>query len=265
MCKRDTHPYNGSTMDTKHYSHPCSALRLHLLSDLHIGSAYTQYDRIAKDVDAARLDETARIAIAGDVFDAIVPGDKRFNLNKLHPRVQHGDTVNRAVDWAVELLRPVRDKILLVGEGNHETKYTKATGCDPLGMLCDGLGISGARAAYVGILTLQVEKHRYNVAWWHGSGGGASRQSAVKQSGRLLEVFNNLDLAWTGHKHQRYAAPVIRYSVPRSGKPKPRQVWLVMSGSYMRESDYAMESLHPPGDIGSVFAFFKDGKINVVL
>lgn len=237
-------------MDTIEYQYDSSRLSLHLMSDAHIGSAYTDYARLADDIDRVKRDPFACLAIAGDVFDAILPSDdKRFRIETLHPRVRGDDTLNRAIDWAVELYAPVADKLLFIAPGNHDEK-TKRYGVDMVSMLCQRLNVKPA--PYAGILTVKLpHKQRLNIGWWHGYGGGASRQAAVKQSSRLLDVLEGLDVAWTGHRHQRYAAPTVRYAVGKRGV-RERRTWLVMSGAYMRGAKYALEQLHSIGDIGSV-------------
>lgn len=233
-------------------NHACDGrVALHLLSDLHVGSAATRHDRIRRDVARAASDPSARLAIAGDVFDAILPGDeKRFDIDNLHPRVRKGDVMGEAIRWAAELLAPAAGQIIFVAPGNHDTKAAKRTSLDPVAMLCDALGVP--KGEYAGLLRVNLSKrHTLNVGWWHGHGGGSSRQSAVKQSARLLDTIDGLDVCWTGHRHQRYAAPVVRYSPTVKGL-KERRVWLVMSGAYMRDAAYSVEALHPPGDLGGV-------------
>lgn len=254
-------------MDTQQYEHDSVRLSLHLFSDTHIGSAYTDYARIAADVDRVKRDSRSRLAIAGDVFDAILPSDdKRFRIETLHPRVRGDNTLNRAIDWAAELFSPVAGRIIFIAPGNHDEK-TKRHGFDAVAMLCQRLNVASP-AAYAGVLTVKLPyKQRLNVGWWHGYGGGSSRQAAVKQSGRLFDVFEGLDVAWTGHRHQRYAAPTVRYAVGKRGIHE-RRAWLVMSGAYMRNARYAIEQLHPIGDIGSVMldaVAGRDGVLTEVL
>lgn len=248
-------------MDTLQYEHDHARLTLHLFSDAHIGSAHTDYARLAADIDRVKRDPLACLAIAGDVFDAIIPSDdKRFRIETLHPRVRGDDTLNRAIDWAAELFTPVADKILFIAPGNHDEK-TKRHGLNVIGTLTQRLNVR--EASYAGVLTVKLpHKQRLNIGWWHGYGGGGSRQAAVKQSGRLLDVFEGLDVAWTGHRHQRYAAPTVRYAVGKRGV-RERRTWLVMSGAYLRGAKYAIEQLHSIGDIGSVVLDAVAGKDGV--
>lgn len=224
-------------------------LSLSLLSDLHVGSTYTDYAAIRRDVDAAIVNDRI-VCIAGDVFDAILPSDKkRFSVENLHPRVRVDDVLGASIAWAEELLAPVADRIAFISRGNHDTAVTKHHAIDPVAELCRRLSVYVA--PYAGIAQFRVGSVTLNLGYWHGAGGGSSRQSAVKQSARLLDVFDGLDAAWTGHRHQRYAAPVPRFTATRNGV-KERKVWLVMSGAYLRGSPYSTEALHPPGDVGGV-------------
>src|SRR5262245_44093653 len=83
---------------------PDSRIGLTLLSDLHIGSAMTDYDLIEADLqEAARNGD--RILINGDVIDGIVPGDKRFSPDRVHPRIRgRADMLTAQEEWAAEIL-----------------------------------------------------------------------------------------------------------------------------------------------------------------
>ena len=64
-----------------------TTVKVALMSDLHIGSLHTDYKMIDDELKRAK-EENALIAINGDVFDAILPGDrKRYRANNLHPRM----------------------------------------------------------------------------------------------------------------------------------------------------------------------------------
>lgn len=237
------------------YAPPGGLLKLALLSDLHIGAAACDDRRIRDDLTRASS-YGCRVLIAGDVFDAIFHGDKRFSPSVIHPKLRGRDDVgNAALDLATGLLEPFASMIEVVGDGNHETKFTQRTGIDLVGELCRRLNIQ--RGGYGGVVTFRVGKHDFNVGYWHGAGGGSSIQAAAKQSARLLDVVEGLDVAWTGHRHQRFVHATTRF-VLRRGRVTERRVLLAMSGAYTRWEGYAAERMLSPGDAGAVFLVAQD-------
>ena len=67
-----------------------------LMSDLHLGSPNADHDLIASQLQKAK-NIGARVLVNGDVFDAIGPKDKRFDLAVLHPLVERKKDLAKAI------------------------------------------------------------------------------------------------------------------------------------------------------------------------
>lgn len=241
------------------------SLSLLLLSDLHVEASTTDVASIRADL--ARADELdARILIAGDIFDGIFPGDKRWTPTTLAPSLRHTDDIFGAVvDYAVSVLWPFADRIDLLAPGNHDDKIKRQRHVDLIAALAQRLNVEASLGNYAGVVQYGVGRRTVNVGYWHGAGGGASREAAVRQCGKLLANVEGLDVAWTGHRHQRFAFPTRRVTL-RRGKSAERRVWLAMSGSYGRWEGYALDAMHAPGDRGGVVMTFRgNGESEVTL
>jgi hypothetical protein len=254
-----------------------------LLSDLHIGAANTDYGRILAELE--RADEAGdRILLGGDVFDLILPGDrKRFRPGKLHPRLQgRDDIVNAAVDWAVELLKPYEGLIDAIGVGNHESSTEQHHSLDAVRLLVDRLNapLAGmtpravpiAQLGYTGYLDYQIRaapearlsSGRYVVWYTHGAGRISSAPKALEKLLGSTRTFA-ADLYWTGHSHARAHCTEVMIHCDSRGRVVGRDVKCIVTGGYMhayggqsqasikaegRKSNYAAEGALMPHGLG---------------
>lgn len=247
---------------------------LWLMSDLHVGASNTDYRRIDREVKAA-VKRGDRVLVNGDVFDAIVSGDPRFQPSTLHPRlIGDGDDcpMDAAVEWAAELLRPAAEAGLIdyVGHGNHETAIQKRSGMSLLHALRLelGRGKMPKPAGYCGFLNYRLNVDgkrvgRYVIFAHHGAKHGAG----LGQLARLATIAE-ADLTWIGHFHNKQSTG--RYTVAPSNcgsRLEVRERRQVMTGGYTfaygqnargRVTDrYASVTALPPGLIGGTRVVLK--------
>ena len=226
---------------------------LMLMSDLHLGSAFTDEDAIVEDLKTARR-YNARILLNGDVFDAIVPSDKkRYNPTAIHPRLRNrADVLNAAVDFASDLLKPYADLIDVIGVGNHETASEKYHAADPVSMLIRDLKGDIVHGGYCGyyvwratyaksqrqIWTLKVRYH-------HGSGGASPVTKGITDFQRMRSWIGDADVITVGHKHNKMAVPDTRERLSNGNRVVYDPMLCVMTGAYLdtyRQQDNIMET-----------------------
>jgi hypothetical protein len=232
---------------------------LALVSDIHLGANNVDLATLKEELERARLDH-ARILIGGDLFDFILPSDKRYTPDILAKRLQgRRDILNEAVDWACELLEPYADNIDLIGVGNHETFMERRHYFDGVKAVIDRLNtkrrsglVSIAQAGYTAFViysfedtvvvagdkfestsftTSSVKGSEYRIWFHHGSGRGVS---TVKSLSTLLAKAAPFvaDLYWCGHSHARVNASEIRLEPTRRGV-KVVEIKYVITGSYL--------------------------------
>ena len=212
--------------------------RFLLLSDLHIGSAFVDYDRIEQEFKLAR-EMGATVLINGDVFDAVLPSDmKRFNPTCLHPRLHNrADILNASIEWACEIFEPYKDLIGLVGVGNHDTALEKHHSVDAVALLCDRMGLNygGYCGYFIQSWVYGLRNyHRLKIRYHHGAGGASPVTKGITDFQRMAaHVDGDTDLVWVGHKHNRLLVNSVRENVTAQGNFSVRQVINVMTGSYL--------------------------------
>ena len=246
-----------------------------LCSDLHLGSPHADHDLITKQFAKAKS-VGARILVNGDVFDAVGPKDKRFDLNTLHPSLHGKKDLGKAiVDLATELLMPYREQIDLIGIGNHEESWINYGYTDPVRRLVEELNCEGRKtppirhASVMGFIrtSFKVPGHRkrprHNLMYLHGTGGDSPVTKGTIDFNRKGRNWS-YDCLTFGHKHNYVcAADQIAY-VSDAGKYAERRQLNLQTGSYYRnyhevkddevlDYSYAARSAHPPKPLGGVF------------
>jgi hypothetical protein len=243
-----------------------------LSSDQHLGSACSDHAAIASQFQEAK-DIEADIIINGDLFDAIGPMDRRFDLTTLHPSLRgQKDLAKGIVDMALEILMPFKKHIKIIGLGNHEETWIKYGYNDPVRRVIEELNRAGGavkHGSFWGYWTTSfiVPNHRkrpkHKLLYLHGTGGDSPVTKGTID-------FNRKGRNWTydcltfGHKHNLVCAADQIADVSDSGKYIEKKQLNLQTGSYYRnyrqltdgevlDQSYAARSAHPPKPIGGVF------------
>ena len=193
-------------------------LALCLMSDLHIGGLHVDYALIEKELKKAK-GIGAKILINGDIFDAIMPGDrKRYRANNLHPRMYSAgdDMIGESIRWAIELLEPYKDDIVMIGDGNHDDAVARYHHIEPVKHLVIALnGTGGSKIKYGGyhgfvhvklLINKKENRHAsYVIHYHHGAGGAAPVTKGAITFSRASMWLEGVDAIWRGHTHHRQA------------------------------------------------------------
>lgn len=243
-----------------------------LCSDFHLGSACSDHDMIVRQLQRAK-DNGARVLINGDVFDAIGPKDRRFDLSTLHPSVAREKDLARAiVNMALEILMPYRKIIDIIGIGNHEETWINYGYNDPVRRVLEELGREGSKAkhgSFWGYIktSFVIEGYRkrpkHKLLYLHGTGGDSPVTKGTID-------FNRKGRNWVydcltfGHKHNLVCAADQIADVSDRGKYTERKQLNLQTASYYRnyrqladnevlDQSYAARSAHPPKPMGGIF------------
>lgn len=243
-----------------------------LCSDFHLGSACADHDAIIAQLQQAK-DIDARILINGDVFDAIGPKDRRFDLTTLHPTLRsQKDLAKGMIQLAVDILMPYKDQIDLIGIGNHEESWVTYGYNDPVRRVIEELNREGGKVkhgSFWGYVKTSFvvpgfrRRPQHKLLYLHGTGGDSPVTKGTidfNRKGRNW-VYDTLTF---GHKHNVVCAVDQIADVSPAGKYTERKQLNLQTGSYYRnyrqlkddevlDQSYAARSGHPPKPIGGVF------------
>lgn len=164
----------------------------------------------------------------------------------------------------VELLKPLKDRIILMLEGNHEERFWRATkGTDSISRsISDALRIQpmlpGPERGQ--LFVVEVNGKAYSVYAIHGYTG-----STAQKATQLIKVFGNIQtsLAAHGHNHQIFKDHRTFYGVREiNGKyytTVQEQHWLT-TGCFVKNLGYAERTSMPVTKIGAPFVRFYANK-----
>lgn len=220
-----------------------------LQSDIHVGGRNVDYRMIEEELKFAHS-MGYRININGDVFDAILPGDrKRFRMSVLHPRLLNAGEklIEAAVEWAYEIYSPYAESIDVIAIGNHEDAVVKHHHIDPVLMLIDRLNadlkIKGSKhrvsyGGYSGWITYDFsgrrsQKDTLTIHYHHGVGGSSPTTKGMIDFARSNVWIESADIIWRGHKHVKtFSKDRVLHMPPGKTKPELRTRYNIFTGAY---------------------------------
>ena len=243
------------------------------MGDFHIGSGCFSHKQFCEYRDFILKDPNRKVVLMGDLID----------LSALSPYAaaekQRGEI---QIQELIELLRPIKDRIIASVEGNHEKRFYRATrGTSVTRRIFAELGINPLVPVYLQRLgEIEVEETEpergvpfvlraidedgnfqdYSVYVIHGSG------AAQKQIFNYLEkhYLNKpaFSLLAMGHLHriatQHRVQQQVRWHSGKYHLMVTEQRWLI-TGSFVKYLGYAEEKAYPLTKIGApVVRFYVD-------
>jgi len=234
-------------------------LELLMITDVQWGHQAVKEDRVIEFRDWV-LDQPNRfVFFGGDMIDAETPLSKFIEAersNKYAPSEQ--------VLRFVEVMMPLRHRVLGYVGGNHEDRTAKGFG--PAGeMIATLMGIPYSRGKqYIGI---NYGDHApYRVALWHGTGAAATKGSKAQMLHRFMQTGDH-QLYLVGHLHDVVLLFDWKERFKADGDVRLQKIAGVMSSSFLDHfGTYAERKGLPPTDTMMARAILEpNGKWEVTL
>jgi len=196
-------------------------LRIIPISDVHLGDKQLNMKLLKDTLKRIKEEENTYTILNGDFCNCALKNSKSdVYEDNISPMEQ--------LNLMLELIEPIKDKILVISTGNHEDRITKETNIDITRLAAKQLGIENKYAESWWYLYLRFGQKAegakrpmcYQITGYHGSGGG---RKVGGKANRLQEMSQVViaDVYIMSHTH-----------TPMSMK---QQIWL---------PDYANNSLN---------------------
>lgn len=187
-------------------------------SDLHIGSTECDIELITSRIEYVRRNPNAYAIILGDLINNSV----KSSVGDVYGATM---TPHQQIETAVEMFRPIADKILGVCSGNHEDRTLRNDGIDLCGFFCVALeiekvysNVSALLFLYLGKRTDNGKKNLYTLYMTHGNGQGGKtmggKLNGLERRGRIV----NADIIVTGHTHSPATFKEDSYEIDRQNR-----------------------------------------------
>jgi UDP-2,3-diacylglucosamine pyrophosphatase LpxH len=95
---------------------------LYDMGDLHVGSTAFHEDAFLEAREEIATSENARLVLGGDLIECIAVDDFRFQVEATDLNMTEAGAQAKRI---IELMTPIKDKIVVSLEGNHEFKIRK--------------------------------------------------------------------------------------------------------------------------------------------
>jgi hypothetical protein len=214
-----------------------------LCSDIHLEAPDHDRRLLIKELDEA-VASKADILIGGDVFNMLLPGDRKRFTPHQNKYVDTDAVINEALDEAITIFTPYAKNIKVILCGNHDDAVIKYHGVDIVQLLIHELNKKdGVNIEYLGYSGYIRYKYRYakgkrnyvyDIKASHGSGGGAV---VTKGTIGLTRDFtaNIADCYWSGHTHTKVILPddVCSY-LNQAGNIKHKSRKGIITGAYVK-------------------------------
>lgn len=175
-------------------------IEIHTFSDWHIGDYNCNMQLIKSEIERVKNTPEAYCILNGDLCNtALKTSVSDIYSEKLSPMEQ--------INTCVELLEPIKDKILAITSGNHENRTYKNDGLEITRLIARQLGLEKRYASEGIVLFIRLgetsggnhyRKQSYSIYVTHGTGGGGKVGS---KANRLADVAGIIDVDVYLHAH----------------------------------------------------------------
>lgn len=229
-----------------------TGIEIHTLADLHMGDAHCDHAEIQRQIKAIKDTANAYCILNGDLMNnATKTSISDSYAENLTPMQQIGQ--------AVELLSPIRDKILAIQSGNHEKRTYRKEGIDLTEVVARELFLLDkySRSSNLVFIRFGWNENRKRKQWYsiyanHGAGGG--RKEGAKAI-RLADMASIVDADVYIHSHTHlpmimkqgfYRVDNINSSAKKVTKLFVNTSSALEYGGYGEEFEYKPNSTHTP-------------------
>ncbi len=226
-------------------------IRIYFIGDAHIGSEASDKQAYEQAIKEVKDDENGYLIGMGDDVDAIIPTDKRFNLEELDIANKFAHSQFQFFENRLEM---IRDKIIGIHIGNHGSVYAKSSNFNEYIRISQRLGTNFM--GEISITTLKIKGIRtINIHSAHGTGGGYLEGSFVNKLRKEEGISKNCQVYAMGHSHRLIHFPAC-IGLEKIGKILySRYAMFINTGSFLRGmpigiTTYAEAKHYPPLPIG---------------
>ena len=230
------------------------------LGDFHIGNAACDLNKIESTVEQIAKTKDSFVILMGDLAEYIMPSDKRYNHDEIHPRFrQYYQTLpSEYLNYLINLLTPIKEKIITIHDGNHEETLQKYYYRNISAELAGALGTKYTPAQTFTKVQFQYPNNGGHVKsivinTSHGHQSGRTTGSKVNFMENAVSWID-ADIILRGHSHSLFANKTTRMGTnPRNSKIIKKEIIVGHTGSaldtytsntttYAERADYRMNT-----------------------
>ena len=181
------------------------------LSDWHIGDKQSDGKKIQEYLDYIKSKPNVFVILNGDFMNCAVKNSVSDVYSESVPPME-------ALKQCVKLFEPIKDRILVIDDGNHERRIWRDSGVDMTQLMATQLGLGDRYSNASTLLFVSFGKWKkgghhpipvtYTIYCVHGSGGGRKEGGKIQRLVDLSAIID-ADIYIMSHVH---APAVVRNS-----------------------------------------------------
>jgi len=239
-------------MITHDLSRDFETIKIYPVSDVHVGTSNFEREMFINFIEEIDRTPNAFIILCGDLLNNNI-------LGSVGNMFEDDMTPSEQKKWLREKLMPIKNKILAVVSGNHDSRNRKVADCDPVEDICDYLGISKLYQPIEAFVKITfgkcgtgANKQMYGIYMTHGNGGGKMVGASLNNIERLA-MSVSADIFVMGHVHKRAAYKhSYRHVDMIHNRISERDRLFVISSHWQTFGGYASQKMLQPSAKGSV-------------
>lgn len=250
---------------------PKNSFQLMILGDMHLGDELCDLELIKDTIDYVKKTKDCYVILNGDLINNALKTSKSDSYKEQM-------TIEEEQDLLIELLKPIKDRILVMASGNHEARTSLLAGINPLKAVAYALGIKDKLVENSYVLSIDFGvahgmknvTNKYVVYGIHGGSGGGRRAGATANALQdMALVIPNVDLYIHSHTHTsvNYNDMVFIYDT-KTKRLKEHQRTYYNANAFLKYGGYAEQKGYKPADrqpsVLVVNALRKKGEMKIV-
>ena len=231
-----------------------------VLSDLHYGNPFCSLKHFQRTINFIKERENCFCFLNGDLIEAVTKNSK-------------GDVYTQTVtpqeqrDAVIDLLIPIKDKVLGCCTGNHEARIYNDTGVDLTKDIAEALRVPYRPEGmlfkiYFGQGANRVQGQHYVFTSYitHGYGGARTKASKAIKVERTASWIS-ADWYAMSHDHVVNVSPNVYLEIDHrcheedngfvSGKVTAKRQMLIKTNAYLKWGGYSESGGFPPSDLAT--------------
>ena len=222
-------------------------LEIYPLADVHIGDPLQDIKRVQTFIKEVLEEENRYVIVNGDILNWA-------SKNSVSDIYSEQLSPNEQIDKAVELLEPIKDRILVIVDGNHERRAWKSEGISPMYQVAKRLNIFNVYSPGAYLLFISFGKSQgrdcrkmiYSLYGKHGNGGGKRPGSKVNAMEDMTMVIDS-DVYLHSHTHLPFVMKKSFFRTDyRNRKITQVDKLLVNSNAFLKFGGYGEEKGFTP-------------------
>lgn len=208
------------------------------IADTHLGDPLFDRDKL-DEVLYFVVKNDAKIMLLGDIITAELKHTiGNIFKTKLNPQEE--------IEIAIDIFRPLKDRIIGIVQGNHEKRIEKETGLDVSRILALELGLVDFYDPDSVLLDIKLGKNPhgkpyiYTILGFHGWGSGRKLGGKLDKAREGKNIVHDADVYVVGHYHSVFfGAESLRYYDKRTDKNYSLSQFIVGANGFLRYGDYS--------------------------